>query len=175
MEIIFIQSEKLAQIKNAENVSVKEIDNLVKERLSKDKRIHVVFPKKQENAIIEEVSRYYAYMLKDNPIVDTRQYVAIVGDKKFEMLHAKQMVVVLHDDKKNWTKYVKFGGSYNPAGRAHNMWELNAVTFNKSWQESDDVFLDNPIKKYLDDVMKVVVQEYSEAFPWGNADFKISS
>jgi hypothetical protein len=168
-----LKSEKLSQIKNAENIPVKEIDNIVRNELSKDKRIHVVFPKKQENAIIEEVSRYYAYMLKDNPIVDTRQYVAHVGDKTFEMLHAKQMVVVLHDDKKNWTKYVKFGGSYNPAGRAHNMWELNAVAFNKSWQESDDV-LDNPVKDYLDGTMKAVVEKYSETFPWGDVDFEIS-
>ncbi|MGI0011000.1 MAG: phospholipase D-like domain-containing protein, partial [Nitrosopumilaceae archaeon] len=169
-----LRKEKTSQIKDAnKGLSDKEIDNLVREELAKDKRIHVVFPKKQENAIIEEVSRYYAYMLKDNPIVDTRQYVAIVGDKTFEMLHAKQMVVVLHDDKKNWTKYVKFGGSYNPAGRAHNMWELNAVTFNKIWEESDDMVSDNPVKNYLEEVMKVVVQKYSEVFPWGNADFKI--
>ena len=83
-------------------------DKLIKKRLpddiestprwnSKDhKKIHVIFPKKQENRIIEEVSRYYAYYLRKNPVVETRQFYA-ENSEKHEMLHAKQMVVVLHN------------------------------------------------------------------------------
>lgn len=146
---------------------------------SKDrkKRIHVVFPKKQENHIIEEVSRYYAYYLRNNPIVETRQFYAEVGSEKYEMLHAKQMIIILRNPRTNWTKYVKFGGSYNPAGRAQNMWEINAISFNGSWQQSDDdidIKEKNPIKDYLENVMKVVVEKYSQPFPWGEPDFKLS-
>ena len=166
--------EKTVQIKDVnKSLSDKEIERLVRDDLERDKRIHVIFPKKQENAIIEEVSRYYAYLLRNNPIVETRQFVAQVDGAKFEMLHAKQMIVVLHNDKRSWTKYVKFGGSYNPAGRAHNMWELNAIAYNNGWDESDDLD-NNSIKKYLEEVFKVILQKYSEQFPWGNIDTKIS-
>lgn len=141
------------------------------------KRIHVIFPKKPEDRIIAEVSRYYAYYLRNNPIVETLQFYAEVDSQKFEMLHAKQMVVVLRDEEKKWTKYVKCGGSYNPAGRAQNMWEINAVTFNGCWNESDDgpnSKIDNPIKDYLENVMKIVVMKYSQPFPWGMVDAKLS-
>ena len=140
-------------------------------------KIHVIFPKKQENRLIEEVSRYYAYFLQNNPVVETRQFYA-ENSEKYEMLHAKQMVVVLHNKKRNWVKYVKFGGSYNPAGRAQNMWEMNAVAINGSWDESDEgpgAAIDNPIRDYLNNVMRVVVAKYSEPFPWGEANIKLSS
>lgn len=171
-----LRKEKLSQIKNTgNNLSDKETDKLTRKELEMDKRIHVIFPKKQENAIIE-VSRYYAYMLRDNPIVETRQFSAKIDNTKYEMLHAKQMAVVLRDDEKHWIKYVKFGGSYNPAGRAHNMWELNTITFNNSWEESDDILVkDNPVKNYLESVMKVVLQKYSEPFPWGKVNVQIST
>jgi hypothetical protein len=142
-----------------------------------NKKIHVIFPKKPEDRIIAEVSRYYAYYLRDNPIVETLQFYAEVNSEKFEMLHAKQMIVVLKDETRNWTKYVKFGGSYNPAGRAQNMWEINAVSFNRSWDESDEgpnAATDNPIKNYLQNVMKVVTTKYSQPFPWGQIDVKLS-
>jgi hypothetical protein len=92
------------------------------------------------------------------------------------MLHAKQLLVVLKNKKKNWTKYVKFGGSYNPAGRAHNMWELNAVMYKGPWKDSDDLdaLEDNDIKNYLEKVMKVVVSNYSQPFPWGSSKIYIS-
>jgi hypothetical protein len=142
------------------------------------KRIHVIFPKKQEDRIIEEVSRYYAYYMRNNPIVETRQFYTEVNSEKYEMLHAKQMVVVLRSPDKKWTKYVKFGGSYNPAGRAQNMWELNAISFNGAWQQSDEsadtAKEKNPIKEYLENVLKVVVEKYSQPFPWGQTDFKLS-
>jgi hypothetical protein len=94
------------------------------------------------------------------------------------MLHAKQMIVVLKNREKKWTKYVKFGGSYNPAGRAHNMWEVNALMFCGLWKESDDNGSDsasnqNPIKDYLNNVMKPVISKYSEPFPWGDINIKI--
>ena len=107
-----------------------ELDAIVNEQLQADKRIHVVFPTKQENAIIEEVSKYYAHYLRNNPIVETRQFVYKSPSNIFQMLHAKQMVVTLKDQSRAWTKYVKYGGSYNPAGRAWNMWELNAIEIN---------------------------------------------
>ena len=141
------------------------------------KRIHVIFPKKPEDRIIAEVSRYYAFYLRDNPIVETLQFYAEVNSEKFEMLHAKQMIVVLKDENKNWTKYVKFGGSYNPAGRAQNMWEINAVSINRSWEESDEgpnAATDNPIKNYLQNVMKIVTSKYSQPFPWGQIGVKLS-
>jgi hypothetical protein len=144
------------------------------------KKIHVIFPKKQENLIIEEVSKYYAYYLRNNPVVETRQFY--FEDKnnelKYEMLHAKQMVVILENAKRNWTKYVKFGGSYNPAGRAHNMWEMNVRSINGSWDVSDegpDAPAENPIRDYLNNVLKVVVTKYSEPFPWGQANVKLSA
>lgn len=141
------------------------------------KRIHVVFPKKPEDRIISEVSKYYAYFLRNNPIVETRQVYAEVNSEKFEMLHAKQMIVILKDKSRNWTKYVKFGGSYNPAGRAQNMWEVNAVSFYGTWDESDErpsAPKDNPIKDYMQNVMKDVIAKYSQPFPWGQADVKLS-
>jgi hypothetical protein len=141
------------------------------------KRIHVIFPKKSEDRIIAEVSRYYAYYLRNNPIVETRQFYAEINSEKFEMLHAKQMIIVLRDESRNWTKYVKFGGSYNPAGRAQNMWEINALSINGTWDESDEgpnAAKDNPIRDYLENVMKVVVSKYSQPFPWGQVNVKLS-
>jgi hypothetical protein len=131
---------------------------------SNSKKIHVIFPKKSEDRIIAEVSRYYAYYLRDNPIVETLQFYAEVNSEKFEMLHAKQMILVLKDESRGWTKYVKFGGSYNPAGRAQNMWEINAVSINRRWEDSDEgpnASKDNPIKDYMQNVMKAVVTKYS--------------
>jgi hypothetical protein len=75
------------------------------------------------------------------------------------MLHAKQMIIVLRDKSKNWTKNVKFGGSYIPAGRAQNMWELNAVMFYGKWNESDEsqgTSEENPIKNYLENVVNLL-------------------
>ena len=43
--------------------------------------------------------------------------------------------------------------------------------------ESDEVpipLLENPIKYYLEKIMKVVVNKYSEPFPWGNLDINLS-
>jgi hypothetical protein len=145
--------------------------------LQDNKRIHVVFPKKQENKIIEEVSRYYAYYLRNNPIVETRQFVFEKEGKKFDILHAKQMVVILEDEKRGWTKYVKFGGSYNPAGRAQNMWEMNAVLINGNWNDTDEgpnSAAENPIRDYVNNVLKLVISKYSEPFPWGQVDVKLS-
>lgn len=144
---------------------------------STTKRIHVIFPTKPEDKIIADVSKYYAYYLRNNPLVETRQFFAEVNSEKFEMLHAKQMVVVLRDPSRNWTKYVKFGGSYNPAGRAQNMWEINATSINGSWVQSDEdpnLSETNPIKDYLENVMKVVLNQYSEPFPWGQVNTKLS-
>jgi hypothetical protein len=144
---------------------------------SDNKKIHVIFPKKPEDRIIAEVSKYYAYYLRNNPLVETRQFYAEVNSEKFEMLHAKQMVVVLKDHNRNWTKYVKFGGSYNPAGRAQNMWEVNAISINGGWDESDEgrsSSKDNPIKNYLENVIKVVLSKYSQPFPWGQVNVKLS-
>ena len=127
--------------------------------------------------MIEEVSQYYAYYLRSNPIVETRQYFSETIDEKYERLHAKQMVVVLKNSKKKWIKYVKFGGSYNPAGRSHNMWEMNAMAFYGKWNESDEdvhVVDKNPIKKYLDSVMKPLFEIYSEPFPWGDKNIELS-
>lgn len=174
-----LANEKKDQVKMRSNkMSRKQIRQIVNNELENEKRIHVVFPKKQENLIIEEISRYYAYYLRKNPVVETRQFYAEINSEKYEMLHAKQMVVVLRNVEKKWTKYVKFGGSYNPAGRAHNMWEVNALMFNGLWQESDEndsdaAIIQNPVKNYLDNVMKVVVSQYSEPFPWGNINVKI--
>jgi hypothetical protein len=163
-------TKKVARLQAADKLSKEDSD-------SDKKRIHVIFPKKSENRIIAEVSRYYAYCLRNNPIVETRQFYAEINSEKFEMLHAKQMVVVLRDENKNWTKYVKFGGSYNPAGRAQNMWEINAMSINRTWDESDEgpnAAKGNPIKEYLENVMKVVVTKYSQPFPWGQVNVKLS-
>jgi len=144
---------------------------------SEDKKIHIMFPKKQESRIIEEVSRYYAYYLRNNPIVETKQYYSQIQDNIYEMSHAKQMVVVLKNPKTEWTKYIKFGGSYNPAGRSMNMWEMNAMAFYGKWNESDEdvpVVDKNPIKKYLDSVMKPLFEIYSEPFPWGDKNIELS-
>jgi len=159
------------------NKPKQEIRQIVREELEHNKRVHIIFPKKQENRIIEEVSKYYAYYLRTNPIVESRQFYAKIPSGIYEMLHAKQMVVVLKDHNRNWTKYVKFGGSYNPAGRAHNMWELNAIMYKGDWGESDEgpnASSENPIRDYLNNVMKVVVEKYSEPFPWGDIDVKLS-
>lgn len=151
-------------------------DASIDKEIAKEKKIHIIFPKKQENRIIEEVSKYYAYYLRNNPLVETLQFYAEAGLKVHEMLHAKQMVVVLNNSKKNWIKYVKFGGSYNPAGRAHNMWELNVIMYKGPWKKSDglDTFDENGIKYYLEKVMKTVIADYSQPFPWGNAEIKLS-
>jgi len=92
------------------------------------------------------------------------------------MLHAKQMVVILKDKNKNWTKYVKFGGNHNPAGISHNMWEMNSMAYNGNWEDSDvlDVLKSNPIKEYIENVFKLIIREYSEPFPWGELNTKIS-
>ncbi len=160
--------------KNNPQYSEQEISYHTKEELYKNKRIHVVFPKKQENVAIAEVSKYYAYYLKDNPIVETKQYNKKIGGQKHEMLHAKQLLVVLKDDKTGWTKYVKFGGSYNPAGRAHNMWEVNVMAYFGKWESSDDNDEKNPIKDYLENVMKHVIECNSEPFPWGDKNAKVT-
>ncbi|MDV3277836.1 MAG: hypothetical protein LYZ69_05145 [Nitrososphaerales archaeon] len=145
--------------------------------LQGDKRIHIVFPTKQENRMIADISKYYAYRLRNNPVVDTRQLFVQTDSGTFNMLHAKQMVVVLMDRSRNWTKYVKFGGSYNPAGKGQHMWELNATAYNGSWEMSDEgpaAPASNQIRDYLDEVMKVVVDRYSVPFPWGEAGVKLS-
>ena len=55
---------------------------------------------------------------------------------------------------------------------------MNAVAINRSWEESDegpDAATDNPIRDYLNNVMRVVVSKYSEPFPWGHqASIKLS-
>lgn len=170
-------SFKFAVMKKIMKLQARRDQLLEPDHDSYRKRIHVVFPKKPEDRIIAEVSKYYAYFLRNNPIVETRQFYAELNSEKFEMLHAKQMIVVLKDKSRNWTKYVKFGGSYNPAGRAQNMWEVNAVSFNGSWEESDEgpnSSKDNPIKDYMQNVMKDVVTKYSQPFPWGQVDVKLS-
>jgi hypothetical protein len=50
--------------------------------------------------------------------------------------------------------------------------------FNGLWKESDEndsdaAIIQNPMKDYLDNIMKVVVSQYSEPFPWGNINVKI--
>lgn len=170
-----LAKEKLLQLK-LDGLSKQQIHDLVDKELEKEKKIHVIFPTQPENPIIADVSKYYAYYLRNNPIVETKQFFVQDEDKNFKMLHAKQMVVVLRDVKRNWTKYVKFGGSYNPAGRAQNMWELNATEFRNTWNESDedDSNSPNPIKEYLNNVMKTAVDKYSEPYPWGTEDVKLS-
>jgi len=92
-------------------------NNSRKNNLKFIKKVHVIFSKKQENILIEQVSKYHSYYLRNNPIVETRQFSYSKGEDIFDILHAKQMVVILKDKDKNWTKYVKFGGSHNPAGK----------------------------------------------------------
>ncbi|ALI37356.1 hypothetical protein NMY3_03171 [Candidatus Nitrosocosmicus oleophilus] len=170
------KEKKIEFKKDMDKYSKKEFKELIDKEIAKEKKIHIIFPKKQENRIIEEVSKYYAYYLRNNPLVETLQFYAESGGKIHEMLHAKQLLIVLKNRKKNWTKYVKFGGSYNPAGRAHNMWELNAVMYKGPWKDSDDLdaLEDNDIKNYLEKVMKVVVSDYSQPFPWGSSKIYIS-
>ncbi len=164
--------EKISELEAIdETTPKKELEAKALEQLQK--KVHIVFPKKQENKIIEEVSKYYAYYLRENPVVETKQFFVNTPKGQYDMLHAKQMVVVLKNPEKNWTKYVKVGGSYNPAGRAHNMWELNATAYHGRWDQSDDD-TPNPIKNYVDTVMKTVVAKYSEPFKWGKADVKLS-
>lgn len=170
-----LAKEKLAQLK-LDGLSKQQIHDLVDEELEKEKKIHVIFPTQPENPIIADVSKYYAYYLRNNPIVETKQFFVQDKDKNFKMLHAKQMVVVLRDATRNWTKYVKFGGSYNPAGRAQNMWELNATEFCNTWNESDEDGNTSPntIKDYLNNVMKNAVDNYSTPYPWGAENVKLS-
>lgn len=163
-----MKKKKTQELKNAgENISSKRIDEI----LASDKRVYIIFPKKQENAIIEQVSKYYAYAMRKNPIVKTLQYVSVKSRVTHEMLHAKQMVVVLEDESTGWKKYVKFGGSYNPAGRAHNMWEINAKMYENSFSESDGD--QNIVKKYLDNVIYDVIENHSEDFKWGKKDIQL--
>jgi len=172
-----LYKERYDALSAAGGHAASELDQLVNGQLLTEKRIHVVFPKKQENAIIAEVSKYYSYYLRNNPIVETRQFVYQTPDQTFNMLHAKQMVVTLVDPTRNWTKYVKYGGSYNPAGRAWNMWEVNATQILGEWKDSDEgpnAPAENPIRDYLEDVMKAVVQKYTEPFVWGTVDVKLS-
>ena len=170
-----LRKEKLLQLKNG--VSKEQIYEFVDMELAKEKKIHVIFPTQPENPIIADVSKYYAYYLRNNPIVETKQFFVQDKDKNYKMLHAKQMVVVLKDTQRNWTKYVKFGGSYNPAGRAQNMWELNAMEFNNDWNVSDEgsnINSVNPIKDYLDNIMKIAVDKYSVPYPWGTKNIQLS-
>jgi hypothetical protein len=172
-----LYDEKYTALAKAGNKNASELRQLVNEQLQAEKRIHVVFPTKMEDAIIAEVSKYYAYYLRDNPIVETRQFVYTTSTQTFNMLHAKQMVVTLVDSSRNWTKYVKYGGSYNPAGRAWNMWEVNAIEINGSWEESDEgpnASTENPIRDYLQNVMKVDVQKYTAPFEWGTVNVKLT-
>lgn len=155
-----------------------ELRQLVDAQLQAEKRIHVVFPTKQEDAIIADVSKYYGYYLRNNPIVETRQFLYQTPAQTFNMLHAKQMVVTLVDPTKNWTKYVKYGGSYNPAGRAWNMWEVNAIEIYGDWEQSDEgpgAPPQNPIKDYLQNVMMVDVEKYTVPFVWGTVTMKLTA
>ena len=57
------------------------------------------------------------------------------------------------------------------------MWELNAVQTVGTWDKSDEgpgSPSDNPIRDYLNNVVRIVVQNYTEPFPWGTADYKLS-
>ena len=129
-------------------------------------------PKKQENVIIAEISKYYAYMMRKNRIVETKQFVVRQDGTEYGMLHAKQMVVVLEKDGKK--KYIKFGGSYNPAGRAHNMWEENIISYVGKLSDDDSDIHENPIKDYLDNVFCKILNEYSEPFRWGKSNVKLN-
>jgi len=171
-----LYAEKLKEMKlNHTHLTSEQLKIEVKKELKKSKKIHVIFPKKQENAIIAEISKYYAYHLRNNTIVETLQFYAKDGDTIHEMLHAKQLVVILENETQTWKKYVKFGGSYNPAGRAHNMWELNTIAYDGNWEQSDDANDEfNEVKDYLENVMRYVVNNYTQPFPWGQSDYKIT-
>ena len=173
-----LSKEKQNQIrKSFPNIDGNELNQKIDAALQNDKRIHVIFPTKQEDAIIADVSKYYSYYLRNNPIVDTRQFIFQTQSQVFNMLHAKQMVVILKDPARNWTKYVKYGGSYNPAGRAWNMWELNSVEINENWETSDEgenASPENPIKDYLNNVMITTLNKYTEPFPWGEPGEKLT-
>ena len=170
---IFIMAPYFSDDKIARAL-VKAAKNLLKKLRSQGiqnpgKKIHVIFPKKQENILIEQVSIYYALILKDNPIVETLQFSSKAGEIEHQMMHAKQMVVVLKD--KDWIKYIKFGGSYNPAGRAHNMWELNATMYENDLDDNDDS--KNCIKQYVETVMRDVIDNHTETFDWVRVDKEI--
>lgn len=164
------------KLKNDLNNKKNEHELIVSQKLPDQKKIHILFPKMQESRIIEEISRYYAYYLRDNPVVETLQFSAKSEDKFFDMLHAKQLLVVLQNSERKWKKYVKYCGSYNPAGRAHNMWELNTVMYCGKWDKSDDEYEDseNLVKKYFEENVKLVFKNYTEPFPWGNVDLKLN-
>ena len=83
-----------------------------------NKRIHVVFPKKQEDAIIADVSKYYAHYLRSNPVVETLQYTVQMQDQTFNMLHAKQMVLVLEDKSRNWNQVRQVRGKLQPGWKS---------------------------------------------------------
>jgi phosphatidylserine/phosphatidylglycerophosphate/cardiolipin synthase-like enzyme len=161
---------------NSNITNKKEIKKTILLKLKEEKKIHILFPKKQENRIIEEISRYYAYYLRDNPIVETLQFSAKNEEKFFDMLHAKQLLVILYNSERKWKKYVKYCGSYNPAGRAHNMWELNALIYCGKWDTSDDDYdnSENLVKKYYEENIKFVFENYTEPFPWGSKQIKLN-
>jgi hypothetical protein len=164
-------------IKDKSNRKDKEkIKKTVLLKLKEEKKIHILFPKKQESRIIEEISRYYAYYLRDNPIVETLQFSAKNEEEFFDMLHAKQLLVILHNNENKWKKYVKYCGSYNPAGRAHNMWELNTLIYHGKWDTSDDDYdnSENLVKKYYEEHIKFVFENYTEPFPWGSKQIKLN-
>jgi len=173
-----LEKKEYGKIKNeikedSKGLSKTEIKSKVESKLRKNKKVHVIFPKKQENVIIAEISKYYSYLMRNNKIVETRQFRAEKDGEVYEMLHAKQMIVIL--EKENWKKYVKFGGSYNPAGRAHNMWELNTIAYCGKWHESDEEYTENnPIKEYLEKIMKQDLEHNTESFPWGEEIYKAS-
>jgi len=51
------------------------------------------------------------------------------------------------------------------------------LSINGTWDESDEgpnAAKDNPIRDYLENVMKVVVCKYSQPFPWGQFNVKLS-
>jgi hypothetical protein len=51
------------------------------------------------------------------------------------------------------------------------------VSFCGRWDESDEgpnALKDNPIQDYMQTVMKDVITKYSQPFPWGQANVKLS-
>jgi hypothetical protein len=59
-----LADEKINQynIRNANKLlNKKQMAQVLHKFLEDNKKIHVIFPKKQENRIIAEVSKYYAY------------------------------------------------------------------------------------------------------------------
>ena len=169
------EAKKQKDLKKQNNpeISKQGLETFVTEELGKNKKVHIIFPKKQENVIIAEVSKYYAYAMRKNRIVETKQFVARQGKIEHEMLHAKQMVVVLEKGGKK--KYMKFGGSYNPSGRAHNMWEVNTISYMGKLTDDDSDVEENPIKDYLDSIFYKILEDYSEPFRWGENKCKIKS